>query len=74
MTREEAKQLLPIIKAFSEGKVIQSKYKDVENDGIVPFTDEGENINFDFDMFNYRIKPEPTYRPLPTQRNAGMKC
>ena len=62
MTREEAKQLLPIIKAFSEGKVIQSKYKDVENDGIVPFTDEGENINFDFDMFNYRIKSSPKYR------------
>ena len=58
MTREEAKELLPIIQAFAEGKVIQSKCA------------KGSNIWYDDDNFTfgddmeYRIKPEPKYRPF----------
>lgn len=58
MTRKEAKQLLPIIQAFAEGKTIEVR---VGNDSWVK-TDEvygGRNNDYD-----YRIKPEPKYRPF----------
>ena len=64
MTREDAKKLLPIIQAFSEGKKIQ---------WLKPDSDEwidvvgGDNVDFeDLTEFNvaYRIKPEPKYRPF----------
>ena len=60
MTREEAKELLPLIQAFSEGKTIQSRC----------ITDEtslwwnNNNPTFWADGFDYRIKPEPKYRPF----------
>ena len=57
ITRENAKELLPIIKAYSEGKEIEflnlgGKWK--------LLTDP----NFDGEPFQYRIKPEPKYRPF----------
>ena len=56
MTRENAKELLPIIKAYSEGKKIQF------------FDDEKwvdrEILSFDSEPHRYRIKPEPKYRPF----------
>ena len=61
MTREEAKELLPIIQAFAEGKKIQFRCK----------TGEWLNILSEFDFTlspdDYRIKPEPKYRPFKTQ-------
>ena len=56
MTREQAKELLPIIQAWAEGKNIQ-------------FLSDGEwhDINqADFTCYpdKYRIKPEPKYRPF----------
>lgn len=62
MTREEAKELLPIIKAFSEGKEIQIKPKEGKF-----WSSSYTNINFsDLSMktTEYRIKPEPEYRPF----------
>ena len=59
MTREEAKQLLPIIQAFAEGKAIESRcikgYKSLWYDD--------EDPSFDNDL-EYRLKPEPKYRPF----------
>ena len=58
MTPEIAKELLPIIKAFSEGKQIQ--YFD-------PICKEWTNIEsptFNEDSSKYRIKPESKYRPF----------
>lgn len=57
MNRKEAAELLPIIKAFSEGKVIQTSIKGK------PWEDLDENIAF-YTNDKYRIKPEPTYRPF----------
>ena len=62
MTREEAKELLPIIQAWAEGKNIQ-------------FLSDGEwhDINqADFTCYpdKYRIKPEPKYRPFETQEEC----
>ena len=60
MNREQAKSLLPIIKAFSEGKTIQSK---CITDDISLWWDDN-NPTFEVDDFVYRIKPEPKYRPF----------
>ena len=62
MTREEAKQLLPIIQAFAEGKIIQ-------------VLDEGEwfdlrEPDFKKSTNRYRIKPEQEYRPFKTQEEC----
>ena len=58
MNREQAKELLPIIQAFAEGKAIQSKYIDGSN----TWWDDND-ISFG-DGVEYRIKPEPKYRPF----------
>lgn len=52
MTRQEAKELLPIIQAFSEGKTIQFNTLD---HGWVDY----DAACFDGDTNRYRIKPEP---------------
>lgn len=57
MNRKEAAELLPIIKAFSEGKVIQVKQTSGE---WISFS----HISFDGDPKYYRIKPELKYRPF----------
>ena len=62
MTREQAKELLPIIQAWAEGKNIQ-------------FLSDGEwhDINqADFTCYpdKYRIKPEQKYRPFKTQEEC----
>lgn len=57
MNRKEATELLPIIKAFSEGKVIQVKQTSGE---WISFS----HISFDGDPKYYRIKPELKYRPF----------
>ena len=57
MDRNQAKELLPIIQAFSEGKVIQTSVKGK------PWEDLGENIAF-YTNDKYRIKPGPKYRPF----------
>lgn len=61
MDREQAKELLPIIQAFAEGKTIQSKringtWIDLEMKtalNIISLIDQPQK---------YRIKPEPKYR------------
>lgn len=56
MTRENSKELLPIIQAYSEGKTIQMKTQDDI------WVDCGE-LSFDGDPAIYRIKQEKEYRP-----------
>ena len=66
MTREEAKELLPIIQAFAEGKVIQDKIE-----GVTDWVDTDE-INFEYEgqKIKHRIKPEPKYRPFKNQEEC----
>lgn len=58
MTREEAKNMLPIIKAYAEGKEIEifDKTAKMWKTAMLP--------HFDCDTKNYRIKPEPKFRPF----------
>lgn len=65
MTREEAKVFYPIMKAFAEGKVIETrtdpstlKGKDTPNGWV-----EMKEIEY-WANIQYRIKPEPKYRPF----------
>lgn len=60
MTREEAKTMLPIIQAFAEGKEIEFRSKG--------FDEEWKKVNeipgLSYSSFDYRVKPEPKYRPF----------
>ena len=58
MKREDAKEMLPIIEAYVEGKEIEY-YDDVRAEWRT-----GECFNFDGEPKNYRIKPEPEHRPF----------
>lgn len=63
MTREEIKKVLPVIQAFTEGKVIQTKNGDETWITIGKETDLNiESLAEYPDCF--RIKPEPQYRPF----------
>ena len=64
MTREEAKELLPIIQAFTEGKTIQFR---TNNRSWVDLLDNDIEINA---LFEYRINPEQKYRPFKTQEEC----
>ena len=66
MTREDVKELLPIMQAFAEGDVIQ--YKNVYNEWIDVKT--GEGLCFTRPSSCYRIKTEPKYRPFKTQEEC----
>lgn len=59
MDRNQAKDLLPIIQAFAEGKAIESRY--IKGDKSLWYDDE--DPSFDNDL-EYRIKPEQKYRPF----------
>ena len=56
MKRTNAKELLPIIKAFADGEQIQ-----FFNDGVWV---DSEHPNFNAEPYLYRIKSEPKYRPF----------
>ena len=69
MTREEAKELLPIIQAWAKGKEIQyrtypNKWVDIE---------ETERLIFMGPSSDYRIKPEPKYRPFKNQEECWQE-
>ena len=59
MTREEVKEMLPVLKAFAEGKTIESRC--IKGDKSLWYDDEDPSFDNDFE---YRIKPEPKYRPF----------
>ncbi len=65
MNRNQAKELLPIIQAFSEGKIVQSRC--IKGDKSLWYDDD--DLSFD-DDFEYRIKPEPKYRPFANAKEC----
>ena len=62
MTREEAKELLPILQAFTEGKTIE--YREYDGEWKEAHTPIWSSRLF------YRIKPESKYRPFKTQEEC----
>ena len=64
MVKEGLKKILPVMQAFVEGKTIQ-RYDDKKDD----WYDISPNANIDF-CYDYRIKPEPKYRPFKSQEEC----
>ena len=65
MDRNQAKEFYPILQAFAEGRVIECRTKPSSiKANIVPNEwTEIEEIGY-WDNIEYRIKPEPKYRPF----------
>ena len=68
MTREQTKELLPIMQAFAEGKTIQYYYTTPTPhwEDVLP----NQTVDFNSDASKYRIKPEPKYRPFKNQNEC----
>ena len=65
MTIEEMKKMLPIIQAFAEGKTIQVR---INNDSSwTDLLDDKLEIS---NLYEYRIKSDPKYRPFKTQEEC----
>lgn len=67
MTREEAKELLPIIQAFAEGKTIEICDNRGCRDLII------DSPKFDCDPSCYRVKTRPKYRPFKTHEECWQE-
>ena len=66
MNRQQAKELLPIIQALAEGKIIEVKPKL----GIEWIKTDNPIL----DRFHdYRIKPEPKYRPFKNKEECWQE-
>ena len=62
MTREEVKELLPVMQAFAEGKTIE--YSNQDKQWFKTNYPIWEN------NCKYRIKPEPKYNPFDTKEEC----
>lgn len=65
MDRNQAKEFYPILQAFAEGKAIECRTKPsaVKGSSIPNNWTETKEIEF-WKNTEYRIKPEPAYRPF----------
>ena len=68
MDRNQAKALLPIIKAFAEGKEIESRC--IKGDTSLWYDDKDPSFDDDFE---YRIKTEPKYRPFANAEECWVE-
>ena len=68
MTREEVKEMLPVLQAFADGKTIESRY--IKGDKSLWYDDE--DPSFDNDL-EYRIKPEINYIPFKNAKECWQE-
>lgn len=75
MDRNQAKEFYPILQAFAEGRVIECRTRTWElNKGWQYSTNWKETEEFKFqDTYEYRIKPEPKYRPFANAEECWKK-
>ena len=65
MNRNQAKQMMPIIQAYAEGKVIECRTKPSAVEGTDVPNDWAEMTEIEFwNNTEYRIKSEPKFRPF----------
>ena len=64
LTREEAKEMLPIIQAWADGQTVDWY------DAARGWRLSGFTMDFDKKPNFYRIKPEPKYRPFKTREEC----
>ena len=68
MTREEVKEMLPVLQAFADGKTIESRC--IKGDKSLWYDDEDPSFDDDFE---YRIKTEPKYRPFANAEECWVE-
>ena len=68
MTREEVKEMLPVLQAYADGKTIESRC--IKGDKSLWYDDE--DPSFDDDL-EYRIKPETKYRPFENEEECWQE-
>ena len=68
MTREEVKEMLPVLQAFVDGKTIESRC--IKGDKSLWYDDEDPSFDNDFE---YRIKPDPKYRPFANAEECWVE-
>ena len=74
MTRKEAKDFYPILQAFAEGKVIECRTKPSSLKGSDTPNGWAEMKEFEFwNNTEYRIKPEPKYRPFKDAKECWQE-
>ena len=67
MTREEMKDFLPVLQAWTEGKTIQCNVDDIWIDADI-------NLELSLcDISKYRIKPEQKYRPFKSMEECWQE-
>lgn len=71
MNRQQAKEILPIMQAFAEGKTIEVRAKEVRANSSIEWVETSKPI---FDRYHeYRIKPEPKYRPFANKEECWQE-
>lgn len=80
MNRNQAKEFYPILQAFAEGKIIETRRKPtadnngVTKDGWYEFNDWTEMKELEYWInVDYRIKPEPKYRPFKDAKECWQE-
>ena len=69
MTREEARKAAEVMMAYAEGKKIEYKSNAIMNDKWFGY-DDNSLPKFNWRENDYRIKPEPTYRPFKNKEEC----
>lgn len=74
MTREEVKEMLPILQAYAEGRVIECRTKPsaVEGTDVPNEWTEMKEIEY-WNNTEYRIKPEAKYRPFKDAKECWQE-
>ena len=68
MTREEAKKAAEVMLAYADGKDIEFRPKGEDWD--ILRGDDYDQLSFQFDLCEYRIKKEPTYHPFKNKEEC----
>lgn len=66
MTTEEVRAAIKVMEAYADGKKVQRT--DLDGNWF-----DCDNPKFNWASFNYRIKPEPKYRPFKTQEECWQE-
>ena len=75
MDRNQAKEFYPILQAFAEGKVIETRTDpNVVGKGLEDMNDWTEMNEIEhWNNIQYRVKPEPTYRPFKDAKECWQE-
>lgn len=75
MDRNQAKEFYPILQAFAEGKVIEVRTDpNVVGKGLEDMNDWTEMNEIEhWNNIQYRVKPEPTYRPFKDAKECWQE-